>query len=218
MNGKIKWLNHINTCHDPMKALNVFCHNYYYFSLNQVLAFSKLIALISPFDHETLAILAQTVFDELGCGDPDAVHSILFARFMMAVGVNSEERPSANTVLPHVKNYIDELHIAFSGRSLPIALASYVFLEKSAIDSYGPLYETISRALPNLSQDDLEFFSMHAILEQEHEKAARQLVEKQCFNQAQCNEYDKQYHHLASCWDLFWQDIYQETMRDKCAE
>ena len=216
MNNKSEWLNHIETCKNPTKSLRVFCNNYYYFSLNQVLAFSKLLSLISPFDSETLAILAQTVFDELGCGDPTAVHSVLFARFMCSVGIKPDNRPTANTVLPHVKNYIDELHKAFSGPSLPKALASYVFLEKSATESYKPLYDTISMALPNLSANDLEFFSMHALLEPEHEKMARLLVEKQQFNQEQRHEYDKQFAHLASCWDMFWQDIYQETMKEQC--
>ena len=209
----MKWLNQIETCQDPKESLRVFCHNYYYFSLNQVLAFSEILSKIDPFDRETLAILAQTIYDELGCGDAEAVHSVLFAKFMRAVGANPDNQPLSHNVLPHIRNYIDELRIAFSGDSLPKALASYVFLEKSATETYSPLFDTIKKAIPELSADDLYFFSMHATLEPEHEKAARALVAKQRFSLIQQNEYEQQYHHLASCWELFWQDIYNDTMK-----
>lgn len=212
---KKKWMSYIEKCTNPRHALQTFCYNYYYFSLHQILAFSKLIAHISPFDRKSLAILGQTVYDELGCGVSKDVHSVLFEHFMVAVGASMENRPNADTVLPNVANYIRELDSAFSGDSLPKALASYVYLEKSATESYGPLYETLKKALPKLTPDELIFFSHHAILEPEHEKAARQLVVDQHFAPHQMEEFDKQYHHLDECWTLFWCDIYKETLANE---
>lgn len=202
------WMEWLEQQSDVRPALQAFCKQYHYFSLNQVIAFSRLFSVVGPNDRNSLALLASVLFEELGLGDPKKVHSVLFERFAVACGVDLAELPlKPSHVVSGVRSYVLELHSAFGGASLPRALATYQFLESSAVETYGPLLLLLTRL--KFSADVLEFFSLHATVEVEHAAAAQKMVDRAAFSAEAKAEFDDQTALLQRCWQEFWSDIWQ---------
>jgi len=201
-----EWINWLRTLPDPLPALRTFTRHYHYFSLNQVVAFSRLLAALTPTDRESMTVLAQVLFEELGEGKLQSVHSILFERFSKSVGIAGVELPlSPSQVLNGVRWYVCELELAFGGSSLPRALATYCFLESSAVATYPPLLEALRAQ--GFSEGDLEFFVRHATIEVEHAATANRLVERANLSGEQGIAFDDQLRLLEKCWRAFWEDI-----------
>lgn len=200
----MQWLGHLP---DAQPALRAFACHYHYFSLNQVAAFSRLLAGIPRTDRTALALFADVLYEELGRGTLGAVHSVVFERFARAVGVDPAALPlPPSQVAPGVRWYVCELELAFGGPSLARALATYSFLESAAVQTYGPLLQTL-RGL-NYTAEQLEFFARHATVEVEHAEAARQLVERAALTPAQREEFEDQTTLLGRAWQAFWHDIH----------
>ncbi len=200
------WIEWLGTLKDPHPALRAFSKSYHYFSLHQVIAFARLFQAIPFCDRKSLAMLADVLHEELGRGSEKRVHSVLFERFAAAVGVDVSTLPLAEAdVLPGVLAYVHELETAFGGKSLPYALATYQFLESSAVETYGPLLARL-RSL-GFSEDDLEFFALHAEVEVEHAQSARDMVERQRFTTQELEQYHGQLERLQGLWNQFWSDI-----------
>ena len=203
-----QWINWIRSLSDPIPALRAFARHYHYFSLNQVVAFSRLLGVIPPTDRKSMAVLGEVLFEELGGGEFDSVHSIVFERFAKRVGLNVDELPlTPSEVAKGVRWYVCELESAFGGRSLARALATYCFLESSAVETYGPLLEALRAH--RFSEDDLKFFVLHSQIEIEHSKAAHQLAEQANLSAADKIQFDDQTRLLTKCWRAFWEDIWE---------
>ncbi len=204
-----QWMQWVVKSSDPRFAIRTFAKHYHYFSINQVVAFSRLLATIPRTDRESMALFAEVLFEELGSGKHNLVHSIIFERFAKAAGIDPGELPlKPGQVAPGVRWYVCELEMAFGGNSLPRALATYCFLESSAVATYGPLLETL-RSL-GFSETELDFFIRHSEIEIEHSKAAHQLVERAHLSSDQMIEYHDQTLLLDKCWKIFWTDIWKE--------
>lgn len=200
------WMQWLKTLTDPRPALQAFGRQYHYFSLNQVVAFSRLLSTIPRTDRESMALFAEVLYEELGTGKLSAVHSVVFERFAKATGIDTGELPlSPGQVIDGVRWYICELEMAFGGNSLARALSTYCFLESSAVKTYGPLLETL-RSL-GFSDLDLEFFVQHAKIEIEHAKAAQSLVERAKLSDEQKLDFNDQSRLLDRCWIAFWKDM-----------
>lgn len=187
------------------KVIRMFCQQYFYFSTRQVIAFSGIFRVISPLNREALAELADVLHEELGRGKLERVHSRLLERFAKGVGLSlSDLAIEKNQILPGVQGYIEELTSAFT-RSLPSALAGYVFLETSAVETYGPMTELFRRC--GFNEDELEFFRLHATVEVGHAETASSLMKSHHFNQHEQEEAEEQTRRLSKCWAAFWGDI-----------
>jgi len=192
-------------------ALRAFSPHYFYFSYRQVVAFTALFRQVDALDRESLAMLADVLHEELGRGIPERVHSRLFERFAAALNLRRDDlllEPAE--VLPGVRAYAGELERAFTAGSLPEALATYVFLESSAVDTYGPLVATLETL--GFSADDVEFFALHAGVEPEHAAAADAML---CRHGLDANHpaVRSQLERLAGFWHAFWTEIDEECRR-----
>ena len=109
-------------------------------------------------------------------------------------------------VLPGVRAYVAELDRAFSTGTRQEALATYVFLESSAVDTYGPLVDAL-RTL-GFTDDDVEFFDLHAGVEPEHAAAADSMLQRHGLS-ADEPAVKVQQEKLAGLWHAFWEEIDQ---------
>lgn len=206
--GWIAWLGETD---DPALAMRAFCPHYFCFSYRQVVAFSGLFKQVDPLDRESLAMLADVLFEELGQGEVEQVHSLLFERFAASVGLAPDRlRLEDDRVLPGVLAYVEELERAFGAGSRAEALATYVFLETSAVDTYGPLVEVLSRR--GFSESDLVFFARHAGVEPEHAEAAEAMLRRHGLGPAY-PEVAAQTEKLGRLWRAFWIEIDEECRR-----
>ena len=208
-NGSIelRWMRWLEEQADPRPALQIFSQQYHFFSLHQVVAFSGLFRIVKPTDRESLALLAGVLYEELGSSNACGAHSILFERFAASCGVDVGQLPLPSAkVAPGIRWYVCELHSAFGGSSLPRALATYQFLESSAVETYGPLLQLLLRV--GFAENELEFFVLHARVEVEHEKAASMMVERANFSGSDLADFDDQKALLNRAWNAFWQDLW----------
>jgi pyrroloquinoline quinone (PQQ) biosynthesis protein C len=200
-----RWIAWLSTTPDARRALRAFAPHYFFFSYRQVVAFSALFKQIDPLDRKSLAMLADVLHEELGRGSVDRVHSKLFERFASALDLAPEDLLlEVSQVLPGVRAYVGELERAFDSGSVPEALATYVFLESSAVDTYGPLVEALRTV--GFTDEDVEFFELHAGVEVEHAAAADAMLRRYKLD-AEDPVVRAQQEKLARLWHSFWSEI-----------
>ncbi len=204
----MEWL--LNHRDESAAALRIFAANYHYFSLHQAISFATMFSVILPTDRDALSMLASVLYDELGRGEAGQAHSILFERFAVAVGVDACALPlKEGEVLDGVRGYVEALREGFGRGSLPRALATYVFLEATAVETYAPLLQVLREL--GFSEEALQFFSLHTVVEPQHAAASKALVARQRLSPAQHEKYENQGLILKQCWEKFWEDIYQAS-------
>jgi hypothetical protein len=205
--AELEFLAKLRLSPTPLLGLERFAPQYHYFSLHQVVAFSGIIRHIPAVDRASLSEVTSVLYDELGRGDPTKAHSVLFEDFAKAVGSSASRLPLPKCdVLPGVDRYVHNLRAAFGESStLAAAVAAYVFLEASAVNTYGPFLDTL-RTFRELSPDCLRFFDVHATLEPQHLRAAYRLGEVLGIN-SEDPAYVQTSVLLSSSWNLFWSDL-----------
>ncbi|HEX7279832.1 MAG TPA: iron-containing redox enzyme family protein [Solirubrobacterales bacterium] len=202
-----RWIDWLGSCADSRRALRAFCPHYFYFSYCQIIAFSGLFTKVDPLDRQSLAELGDVLHEELGRGQESRVHSRLFERFAAAVGLTPDDlRIDPTDVLPGVSRYVAELERAFGEGSRAQALAAYVFLETSAVDTYGPLVQVLISL--GYSAEDVEFFELHAGVEPEHAAAAEAMLQRHGVA-PEDPEARAETEKLAELWRAFWSEIDQ---------
>jgi len=200
-----RWIAWLRTVPQEGVALRAFCPHYFHFSYRQVIAFTALFNQVDPLDRVSLAMLSEVLHEELGRGHPERVHSRLFERFAAAVGLEPNELLiESSRVLPGVRAYAAELERAFQTGSQAEALATYVFLESSAVDTYQPLVEALMAL--GFKSDDIEFFTLHAGVEPEHAAAAQAMLRRHGMDSDDPAVRD-QLRRLAALWHAFWSEI-----------
>jgi pyrroloquinoline quinone (PQQ) biosynthesis protein C len=207
--SKSRWLLALREDRTARVILRKFAPHYYYFSLRQVLAFSGLLRLIPPNDTGTLCQLSDVLYEELGRGNPERVHSVLFRRFATAAGAQVAVPLTEDDVLPGIRRYAEELENRFVHGPLEEALATYVFLERSANDTYPALLATLQTL--GFTAEEIEFFALHTEVEVEHERSARELMEQYCTTAERRARADAQMAKMDSLWTGFWDDIDAHT-------
>jgi hypothetical protein len=63
-----RWMKWLGGLANWKSALCDFVTHYHYFSVNQVIAFSRLFGCLPRTDRDSLAMLAEVLFEELGNG------------------------------------------------------------------------------------------------------------------------------------------------------
>jgi|GEM_PF-5313484 len=206
-NAELAFIRWIGSLQDPAPALRAYARQYQYFSLHQIRAFAQIMNRLPATDRGALSLVASVLYDELGQGKESEVHSVMFERFASSIGVPSSELPlSENDVASGVRNYISELFDAFGqNASLARALATYLFLERSAVLTYQPFLDTLR--LMRLPRVDSQFFEVHATMEIGHERAAADLVARYASSDSSVSEIASQTARMARCWQAFWADM-----------
>jgi hypothetical protein len=194
-------------CSDvPELLLQRFSIQYHYFSLCQVHAFCGIFRVLGPEDRRVAALLAEVIYEELGEGDANKIHSVLLEQFLEEIGIDISSLPiPRNEVVKGVREYVDALYSAFWGNDLSEALATYCFLENSAVETYPALVELLSDC--GVSNDRLEFFHLHSSLEVEHAAAAARLVDSLVIRSEEVERFNTQFSSMNNIWNHFWNDI-----------
>lgn len=210
MSAEQEWIDWIRKLEDPSIAIREFAIQYHYFSVHQIVAFSRAVASLSPTDRIALSTVASVMVDELGSPQKNNAHSIIFERFAISAGVPATELPAQSSrAHPDVRAYVRALDYAFSSGSQANVLGAYQFLEASAVSTYAPLLSLFeSLQLPNL---DLTFFKLHAELEPQHLAAAEHLA--QALDEPQRKLMRWQQDRLAARWDSFWRGIHAASVK-----
>jgi len=204
------WFSRLDASHRPLAKLRAFTPHYYYFSLRQIHAFAGILRHFEPHDRGAMLQVSEVLYEELGEGDPRAIHSVLLEDFYREIGgAPSDLTLHKSQIAPGVVEYVDRLYAAFWGDSRPAALATYCFLENSALQTY-PRMVGILEGL-GVSPEAFRFFALHATLEVEHAAAAQTLAQKYLTAPAHIEEFNCQFRQLAQIWDRFWTDISCKT-------
>ncbi|RXJ72647.1 hypothetical protein CS022_14485 [Veronia nyctiphanis] len=204
---------------DPKQALSVYCKNYYYFSLQQIHAFAQILTLIPAHDRRALAPMAEAISDEWGNGDPNKTHSALFEKFFAAAGISIALPIADDEIIPSIKAYLGVMWENFSVTTSNEAksLATWLFLEKSAVDVYLPLLNAF-RAMDIFTEDDLEFFTLHAVLEPEHYEEVLRILDYKTFDDDETAQFYAEYQRMGEHWVNFWQQVVETTRSSLKAE
>ncbi len=190
----------------PTKLLARFGVQYHFFSLHQIHAFCGIFRLLNATEREVTATIAEVVFEELGEGDSKRIHSVLLENFLSEVGVVCSSLPlERDAVVPGVRDYVDALYSAFWGNDRARALATYCFLENSAIETYPALVALLSEC--GISKQNLEFFELHSGLEIEHAAAASRLASQLVVSSEDSTRFNHQFSAMNETWNRFWNDI-----------
>lgn len=191
---------------DPKTILQIFGKQYHYFSLHQIHAFSGIFRIFNPEERNITTALSEVVYEELGEGNPNKAHSVILERFLSEVGVNCAELPiNMIDVVDGVLKYIDELYAAFWGENRTVALATYCFLENSAVKTY-PAIKTVLKNI-GISLKGREFFEIHSLLEVEHAAVAQNLATTMITSPNEIECFNDQITKLNQIWKLFWEDM-----------
>ncbi|ROR97893.1 heme oxygenase-like protein [Sinobacterium caligoides] len=199
----------------PDIALSVYCKNYYYFSLQQIHAFSQILTLIQPHDRRALAPMAEAIADEWGNGNPDKTHSALFEKFFKAAGLSIPAVQLEGEMIPAIKDYLSVMYENFNALTSNEAksLATWLFLEKSAVDVYQPLLDSF-RKMKVFTEDDLEFFTLHAVLEPEHYQEVLNILEYKDFSDVEKQQFYAEYERMGRHWVNFWEQVVNCTRNE----
>jgi len=190
----------------PSNLLRKFGIQYHFFSLHQIHAFCGIFRIFAANDREVAATLAEVVFEELGEGNKKKIHSILLESFLSEIGVDCSLLPlNRNSVVPGVKDYVDALYSAFWGNNKAEALATYCFLENSAVETYPALVSLLSDC--GVSTKNSEFFELHSTLEVEHAVAASNLASELIVSNEDLTQFNVQFSKMNGIWKRFWNDI-----------
>jgi len=132
--------------------------------------------LVNTEDESIAGELTQVLFSELGDGNPQHRHELLYRRFLTSVGIPIQEalhRP----MMPSTKAYIEGMEILYSSANHEQALGASFGLENMAITMWDHLIPGL-HTLHNSRHPhmDIEYFTFHRELEATHEKAMEKAV------------------------------------------
>lgn len=111
--------------------------NYHSFSLSQAKLLGLVVGAVPATDYCTMTEVTKVLYEEYGSGDVDAVHSRLFARFCAALKLSPRLLPVPRSAVgPGVLGYLQAIEAGYRNRAPSAMLATYCFLERSAVLSY----------------------------------------------------------------------------------
>ena len=119
--------------------------------------------------------LTKVLTSELGDGDPNLRHELLFRRFLRSIGVEPEE-VVVSRMRPSTRAFIEGLKDLYGGRDHARALGASFGLENMAI----PMWDQLIPGLKQVKRTknpkmDLEYFTFHRELEARHEDAMEEV-------------------------------------------
>ncbi|MDV3243981.1 MAG: iron-containing redox enzyme family protein [Nitrososphaerales archaeon] len=132
--------------------------------------------LVNTADEAEALELTKVLTSELGDGDPNLRHELLFRRFLASVGIDPHA-VIAKPMKPITKAYLDGLWRLYGGSDHAKALGASFGLENMAI----PMWDQLLPGLRSLKKErlprmDIEYFTFHRELESQHEDAMEEVT------------------------------------------
>lgn len=155
------------------KEFIAFSKEFFHFSRTFPAILAEL--LVNTADEKEAFELTKVLTSELGDGDPNLRHELLFRRFLRSIGVE----PGKVVVSPmrhSTRAFINGLKDLYGGRDHARALGASFGLENMAIPMWNQLIPGLnnmkSSKIPNM---DMEYFTFHRELETQHEEAMEEV-------------------------------------------
>jgi pyrroloquinoline quinone (PQQ) biosynthesis protein C len=132
--------------------------------------------LINTEDESIAEELTRVLYSELGDGNPQHRHELLYRRFLTSVGVPIQEALT-RPMMPSTKAYIEGMERLYSSGNHEQALGASFGLENMAITMWDYLIPgLLTLKHSRHPQMDMEYFSFHRELESTHEDAMEKAV------------------------------------------
>ena len=132
--------------------------------------------LVNTEDESIAEELTRVLYSELGDGNPQHRHELLYRRFLTSIDVTIQEALN-RPMIPSTKAYIEGMEELYSSGNHEQALGASFGLENMAItmwDHLIPGLQTLNHTRhPNM---DIEYFTFHRELESTHEDAMEKAV------------------------------------------
>jgi len=126
-------------------------------------------------DERVQFVLAQILHDEYGNGDPGRTHPGVYRKFLRALEV-PESTYRHPPVFPELAMYIETMmRLTQSGDWLAAAAAVGIASEWPIPKLYGNFLLGL-RTIPGITEDDLELFSSHIGIDEDHSEMMREAL------------------------------------------
>ena len=131
--------------------------------------------LVNTADEKEAFELTKVLTSELGDGDPNMRHELLFRKFLRSINV--EPRAVVNSPMrPSTRAFIDGLTRLYGGADHSEALGASFGLENMAI----PMWDQLIPGLKSVKRTkipmmDMEYFAFHRELESQHEDSMEEV-------------------------------------------
>lgn len=132
--------------------------------------------LVNTEDEAVAEELTRVLFSELGEGQPENRHELLYRSFLRSIDIDIHEA-LARPMMPSTKAYIDGMEELYSSGNHEQALGASFGLENMAITMWDHLIPglcTLKKA--RRSKIDITYFTFHRELESTHEQAMESAV------------------------------------------
>ncbi len=154
-----------------------FAFEFYQFSRNFPLILMA--QLVNTDDEEVAAELTRVLCSELGDGDPQKRHELLYRDFLRSLGLSIKEA-FRQPMMPSTRAYIRGMELLYSSPNRSIALGASFGLENMAIAMWDHLIPGLAimkrRWYPQM---DTTYFEFHRELESTHEDAMERALATQ---------------------------------------
>ena len=132
--------------------------------------------LVNTEDESIAEELTRVLYSELGEGNPQHRHELLYRKFLTSVGIpipQALNRP----MMPSTKAYIDGMETLYSSGNHEQALGASFGLENMAITMWDHLIPgLLAVKRSRRPKMDIEYFTFHRELESTHEDAMEKAV------------------------------------------
>ena len=127
-------------------------------------------------DERVQYVLAMILYDEYGEGNRDAAHPEVYRRFMRAAGVSEAAIQSGGVILPELELYISQMmRLSQLGDWLAAAACVGIACEWPIPEMYRRFLVGL-RTLPGINEADLELFTGHIVLDEDHSAMMREAL------------------------------------------
>lgn len=127
-------------------------------------------------DERVQYVLAMILYDEYGEGNPDAAHPEVYRRFMRAAGVSEDAIQRGGVILPELELYISQMmRLSQLGDWLAAAACVGIACEWPIPEMYRRFLVGL-RTIPGINEADLELFTGHIVLDEDHSAMMREAL------------------------------------------
>jgi len=135
-------------------------------------------------DERVQFVLAMILYDEYGNGRPEATHPEVYRRLLRALDVDETLIASGGTLIPELELYVSHMtRLTQSGDWLAAAAAVGIASEWPIPYLYTELLKGL-RTIAGITEADLELFSSHVGLDEEHSAMMREALARHAETEA----------------------------------
>ncbi|MDJ0617632.1 MAG: iron-containing redox enzyme family protein [Calothrix sp. MO_192.B10] len=154
--------------------------------------------------------IAETANEELGCGNPDQVHSVLLLEAFAKAGLDQQAILSYPTI--EIDGILSALKQQLLNAKNDYEIAGFFLgFELLAEHNISHVFGCLQRHAPSIEAlRQTPYFQEHFKVEPEHIKRAITLAMTSCNYDYQIKSVIDKFHYTLSFWNAFWGAVHQE--------